>query len=98
MGPLRHFAAVMTVVVALPFFLSWLLIHPLASVWRKLGGFAFIFILLFLIGTISGIYKLHNVQEDLLWFETNAITVWLSVPCFIFAAAMASFYYKHLDL
>jgi protein-S-isoprenylcysteine O-methyltransferase Ste14 len=98
MDPLRQFAAMMTVVVALPLFLSWLLIHPLASAWRKLGGFTYIFVLLFLIGTISGINKLYNVQKDLLYFETNSITVGLSVPCIIFALVMASFYYKHLDL
>ena len=98
MAPLRHFAAMMTVVVALPLFLSWLLIHPLASVWRKIGGFTYIIILFFLMGTISGINKLYNVQEDLLYFETNYITVGLSIPCIIFAVVMAYFYYKHLDL
>jgi protein-S-isoprenylcysteine O-methyltransferase Ste14 len=98
MAFLRHFAAMMTVVVALPFFLSWLLIHPLASVWRKLGSFSYIFVIFFLIGTISGINKLYNVQEDLLYFESSAIAAGLSVPCIIFALVMASFYYKHLDL
>lgn len=88
----------LTVVVVFPLFLSWLVIHPLASVWRKLGGVAYIFILFFLAGTISGIYKSYNVQEDLLYFGTNAITVWLSVPCIVFSMVMASFYYKHLDL
>ena len=52
MGPARQFAAMMTVVVAFPLFLSWLLVHPFASVWRKLGGFTYIFVLLFLAGTI----------------------------------------------
>jgi protein-S-isoprenylcysteine O-methyltransferase Ste14 len=94
---IRQFAAMMTVVYALPFFLSWLLIHPLSSAWRKLGGFTYIFVLFFLIGTISGINKLYNVQKDLLYFETNSIAVGLSVPCIIFALVMASFYYKHLD-
>ena len=98
MGPLRHFAAMMTVVVALPLFLSWLLVHPLASVWRRLGGFTYIFVLFFLIGTISGINKLYNVQKDLQYFETNSITVGLSIPCFIFSVIMASFYYKYLDI
>ena len=98
MGSLRHFAAMMTVVVALPLFLSWLLIHPLASVWRKLGGFTYIFVLFFLVGTISGINKLYNVQGDLIYFGTNYITDWLSFPCFILAVVMAFFYYKYLDL
>jgi protein-S-isoprenylcysteine O-methyltransferase Ste14 len=98
MSSLRHFAAMMTVVVALPLFLSWLLIHPLSSFWRKIGGFTYIFVLFFLVGTISGINKLYNVQEDLLYFGTNYITVGLSFPCFILSVVMASFYYKYLDL
>jgi len=98
MGPVRHVAAMMTVVIALPLFLSWLLIHPFASVWRKLGGFTYIFVLFFLVGTITGINKLYKVHEDLLYFGTNYITLGLSVPCFILAVIMASFYYKYLDL
>jgi hypothetical protein len=38
MDPARHFAAAMTVVIALPLFLAWLVIHPLAGLWRKIGG------------------------------------------------------------
>jgi len=98
MGPVRHVAAMMTVVIALPLFLSWLLIHPFASLWRKLGGLTYIFVLFFLVGTITGINKLYKVHEDLLYFGTNYITLGLSVPCFILAVIMASFYYKYLDL
>ena len=98
MDSVRQLAAMMTVVIAPPLFLSWLLIHPLASVWRKLGGFAYIFVLLFLVGAIAGISNLYNANEDLLYFGTNHITVWLSVPCFIIAVVMAYFYYKYLDL
>ena len=98
MGTLRQFAATMTVVIALPLFLSWLLIHPLASVWRKLGGITYIFVLSFLIGTMAGIDRLYNVHEDLIYFGTNHITVGLAVPCFILAVVLASFYYKYLDL
>ena len=98
MGTLRQVAATLTVVIALPLFLSWLLIHPLASVWRKLGGFTYIFVLFFLIGAMVGIDKLYNVHDDLQFFGTNYLTVGLSVPCFIFAMVMAYFYYKYLDL
>jgi protein-S-isoprenylcysteine O-methyltransferase Ste14 len=89
-------AAMMTVVIALPLFLSWLLIHPLAAFWRKLGGFTYLFVLLFLVGSIAGLEKLYNVHEDLLYFGPNYITVWLSVPCFIVSVVMAYFYYKYL--
>lgn len=97
MGSARQIAAMMTVVIAFPLFLTWLLVHPFASVWRKLGGFTYIFVLLFLAGTITGIGKLYNVDEDLLYFGANVITVWLSMPCFIFAILMAAFYYEYLD-
>ena len=96
--PARQFAAMMTVVIAFPLFLSWLLIHPFASLWRKLGGFSYIFILLFLAGTIAVIHKFYNVHQDLQYFGTSAITVWLSIPCFLLAVIMAAYYYKHLDI
>lgn len=95
---LRQIAAIMTVVIALPLVLSWLLIHPLASFWRRLGGFTFIFVFFVLIGAMVGIGKLYNVHEDLQFFGTNYLTVGLSVPCFIFAVIMASFYYRQLDI
>ena len=96
--PVRQIAALMTVVIAFPLFLSWLLIHPFASSWRKLGGFSYIFILLFQAGAITTIYKFYNVHEDLQFFGANSITVWLSIPCFVMAAVMAAYYYKHLDI
>jgi protein-S-isoprenylcysteine O-methyltransferase Ste14 len=98
MGPARQIAAMMTVVIAFPLFLSWLLIHPFAYAWRKLGAFTYIIVLIFLAGTIAGIDKLYNVHEDLLYFGANYITAWLSIPCFIIAVIMAAYYYKHLDI
>ena len=81
MDTLRLVAAMVTVVIALPLWLSWMLIHPLVSVWRKLGGVTYIFVLFFLIGVMTGIYKLYNVHDDLQFFGTNYLTVGLSVIC-----------------
>ena len=96
--PARQIAAMMTVGIAFPLFLSWLLIHPFASFWRKLGGFSYIFVLVFLAGTITAVNKFYNVHEDLQYFGANSITVWLSIPCFCLSVIMAAYYYKHLDI
>ena len=98
MDPVRHVAAAMTVVIALPLFLSWLLIHPLAGLWRKIGGFTYIFVLALLAGMIVLLDGWYDVQADLIHFGPNTITVLLSIPCFIVSVVMATYYYKHLDL
>ena len=35
MDSVRYFAAMLIVVIAPPLYLSWLLIHSLAAIWRK---------------------------------------------------------------
>jgi len=98
MDSVRYFAATLTVVIAPPFFLSWLLVHPLAAFWRKLGIATYFFILVFLIGCILGISALYEIQQDLLYFGKSQVTVWLSIPCFIIAVVMSCYYYKYLTV
>ena len=98
MDTVRHVAAAMTVVIALPLFLSWLVIHPLAGMWRKIGGFTYIFVVGFLAGLIVLLDGWYNVQADLISFGPSPITVLLAIPCFIVSVVMAAYYYKHLDL
>jgi len=96
MDSLRYFAAMLTVVIAPPFFLSWLLIHPFAAIWRKLGSATYFFMLIFLTASIIGLSSLYGIHEDLLYFGLNYVTAALSFPCFFLAAAMAIYYRKYL--
>lgn len=98
MDSVRYFAATLTVVIAPPFFLSWLLVHPLATFWRKLGSATYFFILIFLIVSIIGISALYDIQQDLLYIGTSQLTVWLSIPCFIIAVVMSYYYYRYLTV
>ena len=43
MDSVRYFAAMLIVVIAPPLYLWWLLIHPLAAFWRKIGIFTYFF-------------------------------------------------------
>jgi steroid 5-alpha reductase family enzyme len=98
MDTVRHVAAAMTVVIALPLFLAWLVIQPLAGMWRKIGGFTYIFVLAFLAGMIVLLDGWYDARADLIYFGPNPITVLLSIPCFIVSVVMAAYYFRHLDL
>ena len=97
MESLRYVAAYFVVVIVPPLYLSWLFIHPLAAIWRKLGCLTYFFVWFF---CAFSIYTLHSIHKNLLStdYGTNYILVALSVLSFALAVVMAVYYKKHLTI